>query len=92
MSPTRPRRRLALALTLGVVLLLGATAPAGATKAPKLVMNGGDRWFTHESARTRSSAAPPRWSSASAPTPVSWLPPSSPTTTPCPPPASASPA
>ena len=48
MSPTRPRRRLALALTLGVVLLLGATAPAGAAKAPKLVLNGGDRWFTHD--------------------------------------------
>ncbi len=47
MSPIRPRRRLALALTLGVVLL-GATAPAGAAKPPKLVLSGGDRWFTHD--------------------------------------------
>ena len=39
MSPTRPRRRLALALTLGVVLMLGATAPAGAAKSPKLTVD-----------------------------------------------------
>ncbi len=48
MSNIRPRRRLALALTLGAALILGATAPAGAAKPPKLVLSGGDRWFTHD--------------------------------------------
>jgi len=46
---TQPRRRLALALTLGAVLALGAMAPAGAAKSPSFLLDGGDRWFTHDS-------------------------------------------
>ena len=45
---THPRRRLALALTLGALLTLGATTPAGAAKAPRFLLNGGDHWFTHD--------------------------------------------
>jgi len=46
---THPRRRLALALTLGALLTLGATTQAGAAKAPSFLLNGGDHWFTHDS-------------------------------------------
>jgi hypothetical protein len=42
------RRRLALALTLGIVLTLGATSPASAAKSPSFLLDGGDRWFTHD--------------------------------------------
>ena len=45
---THPRRRLALALTLGVVLTLGAMTPAGAAKRPSFLLEGGERWFTHD--------------------------------------------
>jgi hypothetical protein len=47
--PTHPRRRLALALTLGALLTLGAAAPAGAAKSPSFLLDGGDHWFTHDS-------------------------------------------
>lgn len=47
MSPIRPRRRAALALTLGLALLLGATAPAGAAKVPKLTVAADGEWFLH---------------------------------------------
>jgi hypothetical protein len=52
--PTHPRRRLALALTIGVALVLGTTAaPASAKpgdpKPPAYLLDGGDRWFTHDS-------------------------------------------
>jgi hypothetical protein len=46
---THPRRRLALALTLGALLTLGATTQAGAAKAPRFLLNGGDHWFFHDS-------------------------------------------
>ena len=45
---THPRRRLALALTLGAVLTLGATTPAGAAKRPSFLLEGGEHWFTHD--------------------------------------------
>ena len=45
---THPRRRVALALTLGALLTLGAIAPAGAAKAPSFLLSGGDHWFTHD--------------------------------------------
>jgi hypothetical protein len=47
MSTTRPRRRLALALAVGALLTLGAIAPAGAERAPRLLVTGGEEWFTH---------------------------------------------
>jgi hypothetical protein len=47
---THPRRRLALALTLGALITLGAANPAGASaaKPPSFLLDGGDRWFTHD--------------------------------------------
>jgi hypothetical protein len=47
---THPRRRLALALTLGALLTLGAADPAGAgtAKPPSFLLDGGDRWFSHD--------------------------------------------
>lgn len=48
MSPVHSRRRLALALVTGVLLTLGATSPAGAARAPSLLLDGGDHWFTHD--------------------------------------------
>src|SRR5688500_15825872 len=47
---THPSRRLALAITLAAVLTLGATTPAGAEAAnpPSFLLDGGDRWFTHD--------------------------------------------
>ena len=46
---THPRRRLALALTLGALLALGATTQASAAKAPSFLLSGGDHWFIHDS-------------------------------------------
>ena len=48
MSPTRSVRRVALALTLGAGLVLGAAGPAGAERYPDLLVDGGDHWFTHD--------------------------------------------
>ena len=48
MSPTRSAKRAALALTVGAALVLGAAGPAGAEKYPDLLLDGGDRWFTHD--------------------------------------------
>ena len=48
MSPTRSAKRLALALAVGAALVLGAAGPAGAEKYPDLLLDGGDRWFTHD--------------------------------------------
>jgi hypothetical protein len=53
---THPRRRVALAVTLGLlptlgaIPALGAASPAGAGAAgrPSFQLFGGDRWFTHE--------------------------------------------
>lgn len=45
---THPRRRLALALTLGALLTLGAATPAGAARHPRFLLTGGDHWFTHD--------------------------------------------
>jgi hypothetical protein len=47
--PIHPRRRLALALTLGVALALAAVVPAGAAQSPSYLLDGGDHWFTHDS-------------------------------------------
>ena len=44
-----PGRRLALAITLGALLTLGATTQASASKSPSFLLDGGDRWFTHDS-------------------------------------------
>ena len=46
---TRPGWRLALALTIGAVLTLGAATPAGAGKSPSFLLQGGDHWSTHDS-------------------------------------------
>ena len=46
---THPRRRLALALTLGALLALGATTQASAAQAPSFLLSGGDHWITHDS-------------------------------------------
>jgi len=46
---THPHRRLALAVTLGALLALGAMTPAGAAKSPSFLLDGGDHWYTHES-------------------------------------------
>jgi len=46
--PTHPRRRLALALTIGTLVTLGAANPADAAKRPSFLLTGGDRWFTHD--------------------------------------------
>jgi hypothetical protein len=45
-----PRRRLTLALTVGAVLALGAANPTdvAAGKRPSFLLDGGDRWFTHD--------------------------------------------
>ena len=43
MSPTRSVRRVALALTLGAALVLGAAGPAGAEKYPDLHAGGRHR-------------------------------------------------
>ena len=47
---THPRRCLALALTLGALLTFGAANPPGAVaaKPPSFLLDGGDRWFTHD--------------------------------------------
>jgi hypothetical protein len=47
MSPTRSARRIALGLTIGAVLALGTIVPAGAGRAPRLVVTGDGEWFTH---------------------------------------------
>ena len=48
-----PRRRLALALTVGALLTLGAGDPAGAgaAKPPSFLLDGGDTTYSH----------PPAW-------------------------------
>lgn len=52
MSTTHPRWRRALALTAAALVTLGVTASvtttAGAAKAPSLLLDGGDHWFTHD--------------------------------------------
>ena len=45
---THRGRRLALALTLGVGLTLGAATPSDAARSPSFLLDGGDRWFTHD--------------------------------------------
>jgi hypothetical protein len=47
MSPTSIRRRLALAIASGVVATLCLTSPAGAERTPRLLVTGGEEWFTH---------------------------------------------
>ena len=44
------RRRLAPALTLGALLTVAVADPAGAgaAKPPSFLLDGGDRWFTHD--------------------------------------------
>jgi hypothetical protein len=50
---THPYRRLALAITLGALLVLGAIAPAGAKapqdKPPAFLLDSQATWFTHDS-------------------------------------------
>jgi hypothetical protein len=52
MSTIRSVRRLALAValavTLAVAVVVGAASPAEAGKRPDLLLQGGDRWFTHD--------------------------------------------
>jgi len=52
MSTTHSRWRRALALTAATLVTLGVTASvtttAGAAKAPDLLLDGGDHWFTHD--------------------------------------------
>jgi hypothetical protein len=52
MTTTRIRRRALVALALGltVTLWLGSATPAsaGRPKPPRLVLTGGDHWFTHD--------------------------------------------
>lgn len=49
---THPRWRRALALTAAALVTLGtlasAATTAGAAKAPDLLLDGGDHWFTHD--------------------------------------------
>ena len=46
-SPARPRLWRVLAAGLAILAILGATSPAGAAKPPRVLLTGGDHWFTH---------------------------------------------
>ena len=50
MTTTRTRARAVVALVLIAVLALGSATPAaaGRPKPPRLVLTGGDHWFTHD--------------------------------------------
>jgi len=52
MTTTHPRLRTLLALGVAALVTVGGIAPADAKpgpKAPKLLITGGDHWFTHDS-------------------------------------------
>ena len=89
---THPRRRLALALTLGALLTLGVADPAGAgpPSRPASCSTAATAGSPMTWAGTRWCRAPPTsCSTAGGPSPAPCRRPSSPTTTRCPPPASA---
>ena len=90
---THPRRRLALAITLGALLTLGATDPApGPPSRRASCSTAATAGSPTTSAGTRWCRAPPRSTSAGGPSAAPCRRPSSPTTTRCRPPASARPA
>ena len=88
---THPRRRLALALTLGALLTLGATTPAERRQGAELPAQR-RRPLVHPRQRLPRRARPRRGpTAASGPSPATWPPTSTPTTSPCRLPASARP-